>query len=251
MAELTGKVVLVTGGTSGIGRAAAIAAAAAGAKVVVSGRREAEGAETVSRIAADGGEARFVRADGAIEEEVRALVDATVEAYGRLDAAFNNAGIGIAAPLTEIVEADYQRMFAINVWGVAVAMKYEIRAMLETGGGAIVNTSSIAGHVGFARSSLYTASKHAVEGMTKAAALEFAARDIRINAVAPAFIATPMVERIVGAQGEQRDRLAALHPIARLGRAEEVAAAVLFLLSDASSFVVGESLKVDGGWIAQ
>lgn len=248
---LAGKVALITGGTSGIGRATAFALAAAGAKVVFAGRRELEGTSAQTAIAAAGGEARFIRADVAVETELRILVKETVATYGRLDLAFNNAGLDILGPLTDVTEADYRRLFDVNLWGVVAAMKHEITAMLRTGGGAIVNTSSVAGHVGTPNFSLYAASKHAVEGLTKTAALEYARHGIRVNSIAPAFIATPMLDRLVGDSIERRDGLAALVPAGRIGRVEEVANAVLFLLSDASLFVTGDSLRVDGGWVAQ
>ena len=251
MSTFQNKVALVTGGTSGIGRATAIAFANAGAKVVLSGRREAEGAAVVTEIKAAGGEARFVRADVAIEADVKNLVEQTVASYGRLDVAFNNAGVEWNGQIVEAQQADYRRVFDINVWGVLVSMKYEIAAMLRTGGGAIVNTSSIAGHIGMAGASIYIASKHAVEGLTKTAALEYARQGIRVNAVAPAAIETDMIDRFVGKESDQRDYFAALHPIGRMGKAEEIAGTVLFLCSDAASFITGESVKVDGGFTAQ
>ena len=245
------KVVLVTGGTSGIGRATALAFANAGAKVVIAGRRESEGQAVVSEIKSAGGKALFVRADVAHEAEVKALIEQTVATYGRLDVAFNNAGIEWLGPLTEATEADYRRTFDTNVWSIITSLKYEVPAMLKNGGGSIINTSSIAGHLGFSGASIYVASKHAVEGLTKTAALEFAKQGIRVNAVAPAAIETAMVDRFVGAEGDQRAGLASMHPIGRMGRAEEIAGAVLFLASDAASFITGESLKVDGGFAAQ
>jgi NAD(P)-dependent dehydrogenase (short-subunit alcohol dehydrogenase family) len=249
--DLSGKIAVVTGGTSGIGRAAAIALAVAGAHVVVGGRREREGLALVADIEAADGEARFVRTDVADEADVARLIDAATSSYGRLDLAFNNAGIELGGPIEAVTQADFRHVFDINVWGIAAAMKHEVTAMLRTGAGAIVNACSIAGHVGIADFSLYNASKHAVEGLTKTAGLELAGRGIRVNAVAPAFIATPMVERYVGATGEARNQLAAMHPVGRLGRADEVVAAVMFLLSDQSAFTTGVSLLVDGGWTAQ
>jgi NAD(P)-dependent dehydrogenase (short-subunit alcohol dehydrogenase family) len=245
------KVVLVTGGTSGIGRATALAFAKAGAKVVIAGRRESEGQGVVSEIKSVGGKALFVRADVAHEAEVKALVEQTVATYGRLDVAFNNAGVEWLGPLTEASEADYRRTFDTNVWSIITSLKYEVPAMLKNGGGSIINTSSIAGHLGFPGASVYVASKHAVEGITKTAALEFAKQGIRVNAVAPAAIETAMVDRFVGAEGDQRAGLASMHPIGRMGRVEEIAGAVLFLASDAASFITGESLKIDGGFTAQ
>jgi NAD(P)-dependent dehydrogenase (short-subunit alcohol dehydrogenase family) len=249
--DYTGKVALVTGGTSGIGKATAIAFAQAGAKVVLSGRREKEGAAVVAEIERLGGTAAFVRADVAMEADVKAMVDFAVATYGRLDVAFNNAGVEWMGPLDQATEAEYRRVFDINVWGVLSSMRHEIPAMLRTGGGAIVNTSSVAGHIGMAQVSIYIASKHAVEGLTKAVALEFAGQNIRVNAVAPAVIATDMVDRFAGAEGEMREYLKSLHPVGREGRSEEVAAAVLYLCSDTAQFTTGISLPVDGGFLAR
>lgn len=192
-----------------------------------------------------------MRADVAHEAEVKALVEKTVATYGRLDVAFNNAGVEWMGPLTEATEADYRRVFDTNVWSIITSLKYEVPAMLKTGGGSIINTSSVAGHIGMVGASIYIASKHAVEGLTKTAALEFAKQGIRVNAVAPAAIETAMVDRFVGAEGDQRAGLASMHPIGRMGRAEEIANPVLFLASDAASFITGESLKIDGGFTAQ
>src|SRR5436853_1026479 len=180
------KVALVTGGTSGIGKASAIAFARAGAKVVLTGRREKEGAQVVAEIKKLGADAAFVRADVAKDPDVKAMVDFTVATYGRLDIAFNNAGVEWIGPLDQATEAEYRRIFDINVWGVLNSMRHEIPAMLKNGGGAIVNTSSVAGHVGIGQVSIYTASKHAAEDLTNALALEFAKQNIRINAVATA-----------------------------------------------------------------
>lgn len=249
--SMEGKVALIFGATSGIGSATACMLAELGATVIVTGRREVEGRAVVSRIETRGGRACFLGADVSVEDEVSAVVHDTVARYGRLDAAVNNAGIELSSAITDVTEAEYRRVFDTNLWGVACAMKHEIRAMLRQGGGSIVNTSSIAGHVGIANFALYNASKHGVEGLTKTAALECAKHGIRVNSVAPAFIATPMVERFVGPKGERREQLAAMHPMHRLGNPQEVAAAVAFLLSGASGFTTGTSLKVDGGWIAQ
>lgn len=250
--KLSGKVALVIGGTSGIGHAAALRLARDGAKVVVAGRRQAEGQAVVAEIQAAGGTAHFVVTDVASESQVKHLVDETLAKYGRLDIAFNNAGVEQMGPLTEVTEEQYRRTFDINVLGVLWSLKYEIPAMLKTGGGSIINTSSIAGHIGMANVSVYVASKHAVEGITKTAALELAQQGIRVNAVAPAAIETAMVDRFAGTVGsESRQGLAAMHPIGRMGRAPEIADAVAFLASDESSFVTGISLPVDGGWLAK
>jgi len=247
----TNKVVLITGATSGIGKATALAFAEAGAKVVITGRREKEGAEVASEINKTRGIAAFVRADVAKDADVQKAVDFVLSTHGRLDVAFNNAGIEIGGPLDQVTEEQYRRTFDINVWGVLNSMKYEIAAMLKTGGGAIVNTSSIAGHIGLPQSSIYTATKHAVEGLTKAVAVDFAKQGIRVNSVAPGAIDTEMVDRFVGKEGDQRNWLRSLHPIGRFGASEEIAAAVLYLASDAAKFTTGTSLSVDGGMTAQ
>lgn len=246
------KVVLITGATSGIGKVSAIAFAKAGAKVIVSGRREAEGQAVVAEIQAAGGEATFVKADVAVEADVAALVAQTLAAYGRIDIAFNNAGVEFTGPVVDVTEADYRRVFDINVWGVITSMKHEIPVMLKQGGGVIINTSSAVGHVGMAGGSVYVASKHAVEGLTKATALEYAKQDIRVNAVAPAAIETDMMNRFTGGGSEEAlTYMRSLHPVGRLGLSEEIANPVLFLASDAASFITGTSLKVDGGFLAQ
>jgi NAD(P)-dependent dehydrogenase (short-subunit alcohol dehydrogenase family) len=243
----TGKVVLVTGGTSGIGKATAIAFARAGAKVVLSGRREKDGAQVVAEIKKLGGEAAFVRADVAKDPDVQAMVKFAVDKFGKIDIAFNNAGVEWTGPLDQASEIEYRRVFDTNVWGVLNSMRHEIPVMLKNGGGAIVNTSSVAGHVGFPQVSVYIASKHAVEGLTKSVALEFAKQNIRINAVAPGPIATEMWDRFAG---EARDQIISIVPAARVGASEEIAAAVLYLASDAAKFTTGTSLVVDGGFVA-
>ncbi len=246
----SGKVALVTGGTSGIGKATAIEFAHAGAKVVLTGRREKEGAQVVAEIEKLSGDAAFVRADVAKDADVKAMVDFTLDKFGRLDLAFNNAGVEWKGPLDQATEAEYRRVFDINVWGVLNSMRHEIPAMLKNGGGgAIVNNSSVAGHVGLGEVSIYIASKHAVEGLTKSVALEFARRNIRINAVAPGVIATEMFDRF--AEGAVRDQITSMIPVGRSGVTEEIAAAVLYLCSDDAKFTVGTSLVVDGGWVAQ
>lgn len=243
----------MTGGTSGIGRATALAFAREGARVVVSGRREKEGTETVNAIRKAGGDARFVRADVSDEGDVRALVDETVKAYGRLDIAFNNAGVEeTIAPLTEKSVEVFDQVMAVNVRGVWLSMKHQIPAMKRSGGGSIVNTSSIAGIIGFGGAAAYTASKHAVAGLTRAVAMENAKEKIRVNAVAPAAIQTDMFDRFTGGEGTDTFRyLEGLHPVGRVGRPEEVAAAVVWLASDESSFVTGQNVPIDGGFTAQ
>ena len=199
-----------------------------------------------------GGTASFQRTDVLVASEIEALVDHAVKTYGRLDLAFNNAGVeGEVAPLVEQTEANYDAIMDVNVKGVWLSMKYEIPRMLEGGGGAIVNCSSVAGVVGFPNVAIYIASKHAVIGLTKTAALEYSAQGIRINAVNPAVIDTEMVDRFVVGLNMKKDDLSSLHPIGRIGRAEEVAEAVLWLCSGRASFVTGHSLMVDGGFTAR
>jgi NAD(P)-dependent dehydrogenase (short-subunit alcohol dehydrogenase family) len=243
--DYTNKIVLVTGGTSGIGKVTAIAFANAGAKVVLTGRREKEGAEVVAEINQTGGTASFVRADVSKDADIVKAIDFVLATYGRLDVAFNNAGVEMLGPLDQVTEEQYRSTFDINVWGVLNSMKHEIPAMLKSGGGAIVNTSSIAGHIGLAQASIYVATKHAVEGLTKAAAVEFAQQGIRVNAVAPGTIDTEMVARF---PKEAQEWLKSQHPVGRFGTSEEVAAAVLYLASDVAKFTTGTILAVDGGW---
>jgi NAD(P)-dependent dehydrogenase (short-subunit alcohol dehydrogenase family) len=249
--ELQGKVGLVTGGTSGIGRDTAILFAKSGAKVVVAGRRETEGKEVVDLIRASGGEALFVKTDVSQNVEVQSLVQKTVEKFGRLDVAFNNAGIeGNWIPIAEQSEEDWDRTIDINLKGVWLCLKYEIQQMLKQGGGgAIVNMSSVAGLIGSAGAATYCASKHGVMALTKTAALENALNGIRVNAVCPAVIETPMADRIFG-EPEVNKRMISLHPIGRLGKPMEIAEAVVWMLSDRASFMTGNSIVLDGGFLA-
>ena len=247
------KVVLITGGTSGIGRATAVAFAEQGANVVVAGRREAEGAESVRLVEKTGGNGLFVRTDVAIEKEVEAMVARTVEYFGRLDFAFNNAGVagemdsGNGIANTNEV---FNRIMDTNVRGVFLSLKHEIPAILKSGGGAIVNNASVAGlRAIIPGTPIYTASKFAVVGLTRSVALEFAAKGVRVNAVCPAIIETEMTERF-RVNNEVRARLIALHPIDRFGQSEEVAAAVLYLCSPGAAFITGVALPVDGGVLA-
>ena len=252
MNEFENKVALVTGGSSGIGRATALAFAREGARVMIGNRNIERGEETVSMIRDAGGTASFRRTDVLVAADIEALVNHAINEYGGLDLAFNNAGTeGNARPLIEETEAGYDAVMDTNVKGVWLSMKYEIPRMLERGGGAIVNCSSVAGLVGFPGFGIYVASKHAVIGLTKTAALEYSAQGIRINAVNPAVIDTEMVDRFTEAIGSSKEDLVPLHPIGRIGRVEEVADAVLWLCSGRSSFVTGHSLLVDGGFTAR
>ena len=249
--ELRDKVAIVTGGTSGIGRDSAILFAKAGAKVVVAGRREAEGKETVDLVHAAGGDGLFVKTDVSRASEVDALVRKTVEKFGRLDIAFNNAGIeGSLSPIAEQSEEDWDLTIDINLKGVWLCLKYEIQQMLKQGGGgAIVNMASVAGLIGSAGAATYCASKHGVMGLTKSAALETARSGIRVNVVCPAVIETPMGERVWG-EPEAKKFALGLHPIGRFGKPMEVAEAVVWMCSDRASFMTGQSLVLDGGFLA-
>jgi NAD(P)-dependent dehydrogenase (short-subunit alcohol dehydrogenase family) len=249
--ELEGKVGLVTGGTSGIGREAAVLFAKAGAKVVIAGRRELEGQETLEMIRAAGSDGLFVKTDVSKAPEVEALIQKAAEAFGRLDVAFNNAGIeGVWAPIVRQSEEDWDRIIATNLKGVWLCLKYEIRQMLkQNGGGAIVNMSSITGLVGAVGAAAYSASKHGVVGLTQTAALENAKSGIRINAVCPGFTETPMTDRVFRVPGVHKYVLSC-HPIGRLGRPTEIAEAVVWMCSDRASFMTGQSLVLDGGFLA-
>ncbi len=247
-----GKIALVTGGGSGIGRATSLALAKEGAKVAVADVVVAGGEETVRMITAAGGEATFIKVDVAKAAEVEALIKKVVETYGRLDCAFNNAGIeGEMTTTVDCSEANWDCTIAINLTGVWLCMKHEIPQMLKQGGGAIVNTASVAGLVGFQGLSAYVASKHGVNGLTKTAALEYAKQGIRVNAVCPGVIHTPMLDRLFSSQPSAGETIAAMEPVGRLGKPEEIAAAVVWLCSDAASFVTGLPMAVDGGLIAQ
>jgi NAD(P)-dependent dehydrogenase (short-subunit alcohol dehydrogenase family) len=245
-----GKVAIVTGGNSGIGRATAVRFAAKGARVTIAARRADEGHETVEIIRAAGGEAIFVPTDVSQESQIEAMVQETIETFGGLDYAFNNAGVlgPVGSALTDVTEDAWDRVIDVNLKGVWRSMKYEIPEMLKGGGGAIVNDSSVAGLLGgglFA----YSASKHGVIGLTKSAALAYVQQGIRINAVCPGIVRTPMVERFL-ADPESNARFEARAPIGRLGNPEEVADAVVWLCSDEASFVAGIAMPVDGGFVA-
>ncbi|MGD0160904.1 MAG: SDR family oxidoreductase [Candidatus Sulfotelmatobacter sp.] len=249
--ELEGKVALVTGGTSGIGRETALLFTKAGAKVVVAGRRELEGKETVDLIRAAGGDGLFVKTDVSQGSEVAALIQKAVQKFGGLDIAFNNAGIeGAWVPIIRQSEEDWDRTINVNLKGVWFCLKYEIRQMLKQGGGgAIVNMASVTGLIGSVGAGAYSASKHGVIGLTKTAALENAKSGIRINAVCPGVIETPMSERLFGAPAIHKS-VVGLHPVGRLGRPVEIAEAVVWMCSDRASFMTGQSLVLDGGFLA-
>jgi NAD(P)-dependent dehydrogenase (short-subunit alcohol dehydrogenase family) len=250
---MTSSIVLVTGALTGIGRATALAFAKEGATVVVSGRREPEGQALAAELKAQGAaDAAFIRADVRHEAEVRSLVEQTIERFGRLDVAVNNAGIeGATGPITEQGADNYDAIFDTNVRGVLFSLKHEMRAMLAQGGGAIVNLSSVAGLIGFPGASVYVASKHAVEGLTKSAALEGAAAGVRVNAVAPGPIQTDMLDRFVGRSEDAKAGLLAANPSRRAGRVDEIAQTIVFLASDKARYLTGQSVAVDGGMTAQ
>lgn len=252
--QLDGKVALITGGASGIGRATALAFAGEGAKLIIADRDADGGHQTVHLITEQGGTAAFVQADVSRATEVEALISTAVQLYGRLDCAHNNAGIGSRPRvlLHEITEENWDRVLNINLKGVWLCMKYEILQMLKQGGGAIVNTASIMGLVGsWSRSGAYNASKHGVVGLTKTAALEYATAGIRVNAVCPGYIRTPLIDDALATNPAMEAEIVARHPMGRMGRPEEIAAAVVWLCSDAASFVTGHTMTVDGGYVAQ
>lgn len=251
--DLKGKVAFITGGTSGIGKATAIEFARRGAHVVFTGRRAAEGQAVADQVrtagAAAGVKAVFVQGDVSNDADIRRAVDEALKLTGKLDFAFNNAGVEglVGTPTIEQTEANYDHVMNINVKGVLLSLKHEIRAMLASGGGSIINNASIAGSIGMPGMSVYIASKHAVLGLTKTAALEVAKNNIRVNAVSPAAIETEMYDRFATSD-DARNYMASLHPIGRVGKAEEIAKAVVFLASSDASFITGLDLKVDGGF---
>lgn len=245
-------VVLITGALTGIGRATALAFAAEGAHLVISGRRDDAGHALASELRALGVRAEYLRADVRHEADVRSLVEQTVERFGRIDVAVNNAGTeGQLGPVTEQSADNYHATFDTNVLGVLLALKHEMRVMLEQGAGAIVNLSSVAGQVGMAGASVYVASKHAVEGLTKSAALEGAAAGVRVNAVAPGPVQTDMLDRFTGGDDAAKGGFLASLPARRAGTPAEIAQTIVFLASDKARFLTGQSIAVDGGLTAQ
>ena len=246
--SLEGKVTVVTGASSGIGRAAALALALAGSRVVVAARREPELQTLVVEIAGMGGEALAIPTDVTDEEQVRALIAGAVERFGGIDCAFNNAGIeGPSKPAHTYSSDEFRQVMRVNALGTFLCMKYELEHMVEHGGGSIVNDASVAGLRGMPRQMAYSASKHAVIGMTRVAAQDYGGKGIRVNAVCPGFTDTDMVDRLSGGDSERAARLAAYSPMGRLGTVEEVASAVVWLCSDESSFTNGEAMVLDGG----
>jgi NAD(P)-dependent dehydrogenase (short-subunit alcohol dehydrogenase family) len=244
------KVAIVTGGSSGIGRATAIAFAKKGTKVVIADWIENE--ETMDLIENLGGEAIFVQCDVSKSDDVKTLIEKTIAIFGRLDYAFNNAGIeGTSAPTQDCSEENWDKTIGINLKGIWLCMKHEIPVMLKKGKGVIVNCSSVAGLVGFQGLPAYVASKHGVIGLTKTAALEYAKLGIRVNVVCPGVIQTPMIDRLTGKKKESIDQFAGLEPVGRFGLPEEIANAVIWLCSDEASFVTGIAMPVDGGFVAQ
>jgi len=244
------KVVIITGSTFGIGKSTAITFAQRGAKVVLSDWKQDE--DTLSTIIENGGDAIFVKCDVSAEDDVKNLVAETIAKYGRLDYAFNNAGIeGTPAPATECSNDNWDNTINVNLKGVWYCMKYQIPEMLKVGGGVIVNNASIAGLVGFGGVPAYVASKHAVVGLTKNVAIDYAKQNIRVNAVCPGVIHTPMVDRFTGQDPKVLEQMVAAKPMGRVGQPEEIAETVVFLCSNAASFITGQAIAIDGGWTIQ
>jgi NAD(P)-dependent dehydrogenase (short-subunit alcohol dehydrogenase family) len=246
------KVAFVTGASSGIGKATALQFGKEGYHVVVADVLETQGMATVEEIRKAGGRASFVSCDVSNEDDVKQSVADTVARFGRIDCAFNNAGIeGDQAPTAECTTKNFNHVIDVNLKGVWFCMKYEIPQMLRQGGGAIVNTSSVAGLVGFEGIPAYVASKHAILGLTKTAALEYAKAGLRINAVCPGVIETPMVARLTHNNPKEADEILKGEPIGRIGKPDEIAQAVVWMCSDKASFVTGSAMTVDGGWVAR
>ena len=246
------KVVLITGGSTGIGRATALAFAKADFKVAIGDISIDEANKTVRMITENGGESMFIKTDVSKHDDVKYMVDQVIKTFGRIDCAFNNAGIeGNQAPTEEGTIENWDRVIDINLKGVWLCMKYEIHEMLKSGGGSIVNMASIAGIVGFSNIAPYTASKHGVNGLTKTAALEYATKHIRVNSVCPGVIYTEMIDRFTGGNEQALQQMAMLAPMERMGTPDEVANAVLWLCSEDASYVTGHQLVIDGGFVAR
>jgi NAD(P)-dependent dehydrogenase (short-subunit alcohol dehydrogenase family) len=245
------KVALVTGGSFGIGRATAIAFAKRGAKVVVADWLEDKDGDTIKGIKAEGSDALFIKCDVSKASDVKAMIDQTISTFGRIDFAFNNAGIeGIMGQTHECTEENWDKTIGVNLKGIWLCMKHQIPIMQKQSKGVIINCASVAGLIGFPGLPAYVASKHAVAGLTKTAALEYAKLNIRINAVCPGVIKTPMIDRLTGNEKSVEKNYESMEPVGRMGQPEEVAEAVVWLCSDAASFVTGVIMPVDGGWIA-
>jgi NAD(P)-dependent dehydrogenase (short-subunit alcohol dehydrogenase family) len=251
MPDFKDKVVLITGATAGIGAATAEAFAAAGAHLVLTGRTTTPGEELAGRLRARGARAKFVTGDVSKEESVRAWIAAAVAEFGRLNVAINNAGVeGALGPVTEQTVDNFEHVFAINVRGLMLSLKHEIPVIAKQGG-AIVNISSMVGDIGMAGASVYVASKHAVNGLTRSAALETARMGVRINAISPGGVVTPMLQRFTGGNKEMQTGFANAHPVGRLASSEDIARSILFMASDDASFMTGSVVAVDGGYTAQ
>ena len=251
MSDMKGKIALVTGAATGIGRATAIEFARNGAAVVVSDVNTAEGLKTANLIENEGGEATFVECDVSASADVEALISQVLKKHGRLDAAHNNAGVeGARVPLIDLTEEQWDAVMAVNLKGVWMCMKHEIPQMLEQGGGAIVNTSSVAGLMGMKGSTAYGTAKHGVIGLTKTAALEYADRGVRVNAICPGAVRTPMTERLMGNDPEREAMYMSIQPIGRFGTTAEIANLVVWLCSDAASLITGTAIPIDGGVMA-
>jgi NAD(P)-dependent dehydrogenase (short-subunit alcohol dehydrogenase family) len=250
--DMNKQVVLITGALTGIGRATALAFARVGAHIVVSGRREGPGHALAAELRAMGAEAEFVKADVRIEADVRQMVEDTVARFGRLDVAVNNAGTeGELGAVVDVTSDSFENTFSTNVLGTLLSMKHEMRVMQPASSGSIINISSIAGHVGIAGASVYAASKHAVEGMTKSAALEGAAIGVRVNAVAPGPVATDMLDRFVGNNEDAKGGFLSTVPARRAATPDEIAQTILFLAGPGAPYLTGQSIAVDGGYTAQ
>lgn len=250
--QFSGKVALVIGGASGLGQVSAIELAKQGARVAVADVAVREGKATVERIASAGGRAMFIKADATKSKEVKAMVRKTVKTFGRLDFALNNAGIdGVRARTADYPEEVWHQVVSLNLTGVFLCMKFELPVMVRQGSGVIINMSSVAGVTGFLGHAAYAASKHGVIGLTKTAAIEYAKAGIRVNAICPAYTHTPMLTRMLARNPDLEAKLVARVPMRRLGTAEEIAQAVIYLFSDAAAFITGHSLVMDGGIMAE